>query len=139
MTDCCEPGAKAPPKYRCPANGKEYASVSIKTILHHLARPWQKDLGSKGYYFCSDQDCDVVYFGNDDTVISRTELRTRVGLKETTPDRVICYCFGVSDSVAKDNRGVIDFIKDKTRQALCSCETSNPSGRCCLKDFSNNK
>jgi hypothetical protein len=116
-------------------NGKEYASVGVKTILHHLNKPWKQKLSSHHYYFCSDKDCEVVYFGQDDSVILTSELRTRIGIKETTPDRMICYCFGVSSLTAEEDTVVVNFVREKTKQALCSCETSNPSGRCCLKDF----
>ena len=136
MTECCESNlCKAPGKYRCPINGKEYGAVGVKTILHHLVEPWKKNLTGKQYYFCSDTDCDVIYFGHDDSVICRDEMRTNVGVKEQNPDRIICYCFGVSYAIAEENSAVVNFVKDKTKQALCSCETSNPSGRCCLKDF----
>ena len=135
MTDCCESSCNPPKKYRCPVNGKEYGSVSIKTILHHLNEPWERNLESKAYYFCTDSECDVVYFGQDNSVISKNELRTKVGVKETEPDRAVCYCFGVSYSAATKNTTIVNFVKDKTKKALCSCETSNPSGRCCLKDF----
>ena len=135
MTDCCESSCNPPRKYRCPVNGKEYGSVSTKTILHHLNEPWKRNLENKAYYFCSDSDCDVVYFGRDVSVISKNELRTKVGVKEITPGRTVCYCFGVSYSAATQNNTIVQFVKDKTKQALCSCETSNPSGRCCLKDF----
>ena len=135
MTECCETQCKPPNKYRCPANGKEYGSVGVKTILHHLVAPWKKELNSKSYYYCTDKDCDVVYFGQDDSVISKSDLRTKVGIKEKEPDRTVCYCFGVSYSAAKENNVAVNFVKDKTKQSLCSCETSNPSGRCCLKDF----
>jgi hypothetical protein len=26
-------------------------------------------------------------------------------------------------------------VMAQTKAGLCSCDTSNPSGRCCLKDF----
>ncbi|MBI1424783.1 MAG: hypothetical protein GC149_15160 [Gammaproteobacteria bacterium] len=104
-------------------------------MLHHLAEPWKRPLDSAAYYFCSDPDCAVVYFGQDDSIIEKSELRTPVGIKETSPDRMLCYCFDVSYHAATQNSVTIDFVKDKTRQALCSCETRNPSGRCCLKDF----
>lgn len=135
MTECCETECKPPKKYRCPVNGKEYGSVGVKTILHHLIAPWKKLLSSEIYYYCTDKDCDVVYFGQDDSVISKSELRTKVGIKEKEPDRTVCYCFGVSYSAAKANTIAVNFVKEKTKNSLCSCETSNPSGRCCLKDF----
>jgi YHS domain-containing protein len=135
MTDCCESSCNPPRKFRCPVNGKEYGSVSVKTILHHINEPWKSVLESKAYYFCSDAKCDVVYFGQDNSVIKKNELRSKVGIKQNIPGRTICYCFGVSYSAAKENNTIVNFVKDKTKQALCSCETSNPSGQCCLKDF----
>lgn len=135
MSECCESDHEIPYKHRCPVNGKEYPAVGVRTVLHHLSTPWQKALTSASYYFCSDEHCDVVYFGQDDSVITKAELRTAVGAKENTPDRMLCYCFGVSYAMAKKDRMIVDFVKNKTKHALCSCETSNPSGRCCLKDF----
>lgn len=138
MTECCiskEPGRQPSRRHRCPVNGKEYASVGRKTILHHLENPWELKLREQNYYFCSDSDCDVVYFGLDNSVIPKSGLRTIVGVKEKNPERVVCYCFGVSHATARQNGKVKQFIKDRTRQSLCSCETSNPSGRCCLGSF----
>ena len=138
MTDCCvsKPSDCVPPKrLRCPVHDKEYGSVSYKTILHHLSEPWSNAIIKQGYYFCSDADCEVVYFGQDNTLVSKSELRANVGVKEKAPERMVCYCFGVTYAAAESDHAVVDFVKQKTRQSLCSCETSNPSGRCCLKDF----
>ncbi|MDH5777679.1 MAG: hypothetical protein OEZ33_05675 [Gammaproteobacteria bacterium] len=49
MTECCGPNPNLPKKYHYPVNGKEYNSVGIKTVLHHVARPWQKKLDDAGY------------------------------------------------------------------------------------------
>lgn len=130
-TSDCNP----PTRYRCPVNGKEYGAVGRKTILHHISEPWKKALSTQSYYFCSDSDCEVVYFSQDNSVISKSELRTNVGVKEKTHERMVCYCFGVSYVAAEKNRMIKEFVKKKTKQSFCSCETSNPSGRCCLKEF----
>lgn len=119
----------------CPVNGQEYKSVSMKTILHHIYSPWEWTEKQQGYYFCDDLNCDVVYFGEDDSVITKTEIRTTVGIKERKPDALTCYCFGVSNLEAQQHSAIRDFIACKTKAGICSCETSNPSGRCCLKDF----
>ena len=138
MTKCCESKTSSciPPKMaRCPVNGKEYSSVGVKTILHHLAEPWRNHLKNQSYYYCTDANCDVVYFGKDESVISKFALRTKVGLKDNSPERSVCYCFGVSYIAAENDEAAKEFVTEMTRQSLCSCETSNPSGRCCLKDF----
>lgn len=138
MTVCCESKTSRgiPPKRaRCPANGKQYSSVGVNTILHHLAEPWRNGLKNQPYYYCTDVDCDVVYFGRDESVISKSALRTKVGVKDDSPGRSVCYCFGVSYAAAENDEAAREFVMAMTRQSLCSCETSNPSGRCCLKDF----
>ena len=74
MTDCCESVTSHrdyPKKLRCPVNDKEYGAVGLKTILHHLSEPWNNVLKEQGYYFCSDADCEVVYFGQDSTLVSK--------------------------------------------------------------------
>ncbi|MBI4808865.1 MAG: copper chaperone Copz family protein [Nitrosomonadales bacterium] len=135
MSDCCSPSTSLPKKHRCPRNGIEYTEVSARTIAHHLKQPssWQ-DSGRR-YFFCDDPGCDVVYFGEDDSVILKSQLRTRVGVKEADDDALLCYCFGITRADALGDPAIKDFVVDKTRQGLCFCETSNPSGRCCLKDF----
>lgn len=119
----------------CPVNGKKGAAVPRKTILYHLAEPWQRELTGQNYYFCADPACEVVYFADDDSLIHTSELRTRVGLKETSADALVCYCFGVTRLVAQTDPQAKAFVIEQTRQSRCACASVNPSARCCLKDF----
>lgn len=137
MADCCSPsdGKAHISKHRCPANGIEYAEVSSRTIAHHIKHSWQWQDKGRRYFFCDDPHCDVVYFADDDSVILKSQLRTKVGVKEAGGDAPLCYCYGVTRGDALDNPGIRDFIVTETRLGRCACETSNPSGRCCLKDF----
>ncbi len=138
MSDCCTMTEEKPPnpnKHCCPDNGRAGAEVSVKTIAHHLKHPWTwRDAGVR-YFFCGDPECNVVYFGDDDSVITRQQLRTRVGVKEAVPDAPVCYCFGVSHADAVQDASIREYVIEQTRQQQCSCDVSNPSGRCCLKDF----
>ncbi len=132
MKDCC---TQTPPKkHRCPVNGQQYSSVSTKTILHNIKTPWNWKNSSQGYYFCDDPECDVVYFGLDDSTIKQSELRKVVGVKENKPHSMVCYCFGVSRQESSD-QSIKEFVIQQTRDKTCACTTRNPSGRCCLKDF----
>ena len=138
MSGCCHSECITESSSRthvCPVNGQEYKSVALKTILHHITSPWEWTGKQQGYYFCDDPDCEVVYFGEDDSVISKSELRTVVGIKACLPDSLTCYCFGVSKLDVQRHPAIRDFIVDKTKSGFCSCDTSNPSGHCCLKDF----
>ena len=138
MSGCCttsKANVSYPDKYVCPVNGKAYKAVSRTTIMHHINEPWLWPNTEQGYYFCSDPECDVVYFGQDRSVIEKSALRTIVGIKEKSDTALTCYCFGVNRKTAEDNPSTKDFVIQQTRRHTCSCSTSNPSGRCCLSDF----
>jgi hypothetical protein len=138
MTDCCtktENKTVHPKKHCCPVNGLAGAEVSAKTISHHLKEAWKWESKGVRYFFCDDPGCSVVYFGEDDTTIAKAQLRTTVGVKETSNEAPACYCFGVSKADALNDPDIRAYVMSQTRHAQCSCDVSNPSGRCCLKDF----
>jgi hypothetical protein len=138
MSDCCSsPGVAdvAPGKHRCPADGREYGQVSVDTIKHHLHQSWNWKAKAQSYYFCDAPDCEVVYFGWDDSVIEKSALRTEVGVKLRTPDALVCYCYGVSYAQAAALPEAKAFVIAETRRKACACDTRNPSGKCCLASF----
>lgn len=138
MSDCCDqnsPDSSSPNKYRCPENGREYASVSAQTIKLHIKSAWNRPLKQQSYYFCKDVDCNVVYFGEDDSIIEKISLRAEVGVKQGSPQALICYCFGITRAEAMNNPSTRAFVIKETASHSCACQTLNPSGRCCLADF----
>ncbi|MDD5057485.1 MAG: hypothetical protein PHQ60_06405 [Sideroxydans sp.] len=138
MSDCCsQPDCHSshPKKQRCPACGQECAEVSARTISHHIKQSWTWTPAAARYFFCDNANCDVVYFGDDGSTLVTAQLRTRIGVKDKTDDRPLCFCFGVNRADFQRDPAVKDFVIAQTQAGLCSCETSNPSGRCCLKDF----
>lgn len=137
MADCCQnTGGKTSPKMAvCPVNGQSYPRVESKTVLHHLRTPWQVELPQQAYYFCDSPDCEVVYFGEDARIFTQADLRTQVGQKSQQSDRTLCYCFGVTQRDTLNDDRARQFVIAQTRDKTCHCETHNPSGRCCLKDF----
>ncbi|MCA1979001.1 MAG: hypothetical protein LDL19_07145 [Thiobacillus sp.] len=138
MEDCCTASgcdSPRPGKARCPVSGRECASVPVRTLLHHLRRPWAWQASASRYYYCDDPACEIAYFGDDGSLIPQTLLRTRIGAKDASGDAVLCYCFGVSRADYADDPATRDFVIAQTRAGACACETRNPSGRCCLKDF----
>ncbi|MDD2884024.1 MAG: hypothetical protein PHT48_03135 [Dechloromonas sp.] len=122
-------------KQCCPVNGYEYAEVPIRTITHHIKAPWAWQPSAQRYFFCDDPACEVVYFGDDGSTILKQQLRTPPGQKETSADRRLCYCFGITEQDFQRNPNTRDYVLAQTKSGHCACETSNPSGRCCLKDF----
>lgn len=138
MSDCCSTSCSSqfrPKKHQCPVNGKTYSAVSSTTILHHISKPWSWKQKDQNYYFCSDPDCEVVYFGEDDSIIDKSALRTPVGIKDGSQESLVCYCFGVTYAESIDHPDIREFVLAQTKDKHCACEIRNPSGRCCLKDF----
>ncbi|MDP2804545.1 MAG: hypothetical protein Q8O24_01255 [Gallionellaceae bacterium] len=141
IDDCCadaECKATHPKKQICPSCGGEHTEVSARTIAHHIKQSWQWGEHAQKYFFCDNPHCDVVYFGENNITILMPQLRTKVGIKERSDEALLCYCFGVTRTDVMNDPCIKDFVVEKTKQKICSCETSNPSGRCCLKQFPNN-
>jgi len=141
MTDCCTNTAcdRTPPKTAvCPRNGRAYAGVERRTVLHHVRQPWAHTLAHQVYYFCDDPNCDVVYFGEDQSLLIRGDLRGEVGQKSQGLDKTLCYCFDINAADIQTKDVYVQaraFVIEQTRNATCDCTVRNPSGRCCLKDF----
>ena len=143
MSDCCCSSSDCNiiplDKHICPTNGKSYKTIPVRAVTHHVKRPWDLDSKGKTFYFCDDPDCDVVYFTNENSVITKSELRTDIGIKSASPESMLCYCYGVTRADFVENPSVKDFVIEQTKLGFCSCDTSNPSGKCCLKDFPKTK
>lgn len=95
--------------------------------------------GDTGWRFCDSSDCDVVYFSElDDTTFTKSQLKVDVGIKEASGERPLCYCFGHSvESMKRELQATggctaLEDIRAKMKDPGCHCETSNPSGSCCL-------
>jgi len=91
------------------------------------------------YFFCVTATCPVVYFsGEAESLFDKGEVKVRVGLKETEDPVPVCYCFGITErmirqQIAATGRTTIpQYIREQVRAGRCACEIKNPSGRCCL-------
>ena len=127
MSNCCGKTSsknavseqkKLPKKFTCPVNEQQYIEVPKKTILQHIKAPWEKKLDEQKYYFCDDPDCNVVYFGLNGSIINKSELRTVVGKKEKSDHELICYCFGVSKSLARKNPEIKTYVTQQTKKII---------------------
>ena len=149
MGDCCTPPkdvstlttGKHPSKMVCTACGEMARSVEWSTLLHQLKHPLPMNFLEGFFYFCTQVECDVVYFGIDDTIYQQNHLRQEVGQKSKDPSRLLCYCFGISEADVRkelDETGkspARDFVTEQIKMKRCACDIRNPSGKCCLKDF----
>lgn len=145
-------------RVQCPSCGKKAKRVSTVTLGALLneesAELFKTDshaccdsndegckpiTGDTGWRYCDSQNCEVVYFSEvGDTTYNKSQLKVSVGVKETTGERPLCYCFGHSvASIKKElhTKGHSDGAQDirvKMKDPGCRCETENPSGSCCL-------
>lgn len=118
----------------CGTKRKKVGRITLESLLTPRAA---RRLGDAQYRFCDSLDCDTVYFAEDGSTFSKADLTVRVGVKERTAPRHVCYCFDhtieeINDEVART--GVSTVLDDiKTRMATaCWCETKSPMGTCCL-------
>lgn len=137
---CCASNAQsaAQGKLRCPGCRHEGQAVQ-KLTLKHQVKPEHLDTVEHGpFNFCRTPTCDVVYFNADGVVLRKSEVRARVGLKETEDPVPICYCFGYTEKMAFDEvratgRCTIpQRITAEVKAGNCACEIRNPQGSCCL-------
>ena len=143
MSDCCSTNTEAdttcasaaPRKRPCPVDGHTSTEVKVETMLHHLKAPWAQTLTEQKYYFCDSTDCAVVYFGEDGSLYQLDQVRGPVGQKHYGPEKLLCYCFGVTQGEYLRDPAIKEFVVAQTRAGSCACDSRNPSGRCCLKDF----
>ncbi len=143
----------------CGGKGKRVSSVTLRALLREEYRDEVTGAGmadccesesaegsccapaaqNTGWRFCPSPRCDVVYFSEDSgAVFTKVQLRVPVGVKETSGDRPLCYCFGHSiasikeELRAKGRSDAPEDIRTKMKDPGCRCESENPSGSCCL-------
>lgn len=128
-------------KPTCPICKIEAFQVSNLTVKSLLKKEYLNLLSSANqYYFCKTTSCEVIYF-EQNNIIKQHQLLIEVGLKEWANPKTICYCFEwtkekiENDIVKYGKTNVVEDITSNMNTVGCSCETKNPSGKCCLKDI----
>lgn len=127
----------APPA--CPMNGQVCKPVGRVTLESLLNPDAKASLTPQPYYFCDAPDCDTVYVSAlSDHLITKDQLKVRVGIKETEDPIPLCYCFDFDRKAVREDiraQGATDIpkiITERVRAGECRCEVTNPSGTCCL-------
>ena len=153
MSDCCAPEAKTfnalgnctpgaeRPREVCPECGRKGKRVERITLEHLLKEDRVPQIGTVSYLFCENPACDVVYFpAQPGPAFHKSDLRVRVGLKETEDPIPVCYCFGYTEGmilaeVTETGRTTVpEKIRAEVQAGNCDCVVKNPQGTCCLGD-----
>ncbi len=129
-----------PGRLTCPAcgqKGKAVKPITVQSLLTDKATAGASR--TDGFRFCAEPACDVAYFHPETGErFARTDVRVRIGQKETEPPRPICYCFNhtieeiETEVAATGTSRIPEEIAAKCRQGLDRCEETNPRGSCCL-------
>lgn len=82
-------------KMFCPSCGKKGRLVKPVTVESLLTEEARTRAGrTEGFRFCAEPSCDVAYFHPESgDRFLRADVKVRIGQKETSPPRPICYCF----------------------------------------------
>jgi len=132
---CCNTTTKKG-RLSCPTCGQNCFPVSPQTMLHQLQFPENQRLAEGDYAFCANRDCSTGYF-SPSAMIPKAQLRAF----QPGQTAMLCHCFDISEAVyrtALDDgtaESIKQFVVQQTKQKLCTCESRNPSGRCCLGKF----
>ncbi len=128
---------------KCPECGNKGKKVEEVTLQHLLTDENIPLIQDAQYYFCQTPRCEVVYFSNDACQrFQKSDIRVRVGVKETEDPIPVCYCFNftekmISDEIALHQKMAIPKrIRAEVTAGNCECEIKNPKGSCCLGDVS---
>lgn len=127
----------------CPGCGQAGSKVGPITIRSIVKKEHHGKLGNlEGLRFSETRDCPLVYYRNDAGLyVTTDEVTKRVGYKEASGDRTICYCLKVSEE--KILREIVDEsccttmedVREYTRANTGkACEITNPKGVCCDVD-----
>ncbi len=110
-----------------------------KITLTSLVKPeYQNDIPSGQASFCTQKDCETVYYDTEGREIRKHQLSVEVWQKEEPGDIPVCYCFDFSakdimEDARRNSPPTIPFmIRDKIKADLCDCDSKNPQGGCCL-------
>jgi hypothetical protein len=139
MNECCSVSEKVAGSNRCRECNMPGRPVSFQTMESLLTPEAFARIQNDTYYFDATPHCEVVYFSNgSDSYFHKSDLRVRVGIKETEAPIPICYCFGHTVESARQEilltgrSTIAQRIRAEIQAGTCACEVRNPSGNCCL-------
>src|SRR5258708_30810486 len=145
MPDCCSiesytTAAKpaAGTQANCPRCGQPGQPVALETLKHQVRPEHLETVETGSFNFCRTARCEVVYFNDDSTGLTKADVRQRIGLKETEDPVPVCYCFGFTGAMVREEIlatgkcTIPQRIPAEVKAGNCACEVRNPQGSCCL-------
>ena len=128
-------------KAACPSCRQTAGRVEATTVKALLTPEALSRLNLAGFYFCSSESCDTVYFSDAGQVFHTVDVTAQPWHKQPAGDRTFCYCFGENEAaltaeLASSGRiAAIERVRHHIAERRCACEIRNPRGVCCLGDL----
>jgi hypothetical protein len=138
MDACCSGPAVEAGGRACPVCGEQGAAVQLHTVKALLKSTALRRVRLTHYRFCGNPACEAVYFGEAGDCYTTADLRAPVWHKEPVGARLVCYCFGETESGIqteireRGQSGAVDRIREHIAAQRCACDIRNPRGVCCL-------
>jgi hypothetical protein len=140
MNDCgdshgAEPGARA-----CATCTERGTPVQLQTVKALLTEVALRSVQLTHYRFCANPTCETVYFGDAGDQFGTDDVRVPVWQKQRSGERLLCYCFGETESGIQSEllehrrTDVVARIRTHIAAQRCACDIRNPRGACCLGD-----
>ena len=131
----------APPRANCPVSKTDSRKINERTLEHLLKPAAANEMQNGQYYYCDDPTCDVVYFSEQALPhFTKDDLTVKVFHKDTGDDVNVCYCFDwtrgrIKEQIRSTGQSTASLeIAQQVRDQKCTCDITNPKGRCCLGD-----
>ncbi len=71
----------------------------MQTLKHQVKPEHLQTVESGPFWFCRTATCGVVYFNDGAVLLTKADVRQRIGLKETQDPVPLCYCFGFTHAM----------------------------------------
>ncbi len=133
---CCSTSHRPPATRSCPVSDFRSTPVEWSTVAALAAGSVPR---RQTFWLCEDSDCDVVYFGEDGTLLGTRDVRVIPSFKGSpSQNDLVCYCFlysrqDIEDELkASGETTIFERISAEVKAGNCACEARNPSGKCCL-------
>lgn len=128
-------------RHVCPRSGTKGKPVETSTVKAILTEQALRRVASSEHRFCSDPDCEVVYFDDAGNHYTTADVRVPVWQKAPFGARMVCYCFGENEADIRaeieqaGHSGAVARVRRHIEADRCACEIRNPRGVCCLGDL----
>ena len=140
MNDCCDSPVAEPGAPACATCADRGSPVQLQTVKALLTEVALRRLQLTHYRFCANAACETVYFGDAGDQFGTGDVRVSVWQKQLGDERLLCYCFGETESgirrelLEHGRSEVVARIREHIAAQRCACDIRNPRGACCLGD-----